>query len=297
MWYFSCFMAIFFFSTIEIVGKLIGSSISPVAITVYRFLIGAFLILPFAIREYHKTKLSLSLKDILLISYPGILNVTISMLFLQLGIYYGKANVSAILVSTNAIFVAIFAVFILHETLSFHKITGIIIGFVGISMIIVGGNNDISLHGRFMLGVLFGVGAAITFGLYTVVSKLYVQRYGNFVFNTISFFSGALVLFIAGLFLHIDYSMPMQLTPILYILYLGLIVTGLSYILFFAGLKHIPAASGSMFFFLKPAIATLLAYFILHETVTFWQIFGILFIIMGLNTERLTHKAKELFFS
>ena len=38
-------IAIFFFSTVEIAGKLIDSEISPLNITVYRFLIGSIFLL------------------------------------------------------------------------------------------------------------------------------------------------------------------------------------------------------------------------------------------------------------
>jgi drug/metabolite transporter (DMT)-like permease len=285
--YIYCFWAIFFFSTIELVGKLIGSGISPLLITAYRFLIGGLILLPFAIHHGQKLDFRLKITDFLKMAYPGVINVAISMMFLQLAVYFGKASLAAILVSTNPLFVAFFAYWLLKESLDKYKLLGIALGLAGICLIIMGEKQILHGNSNIILGVVFGFLAAMTFGFNVVISKNYIKTYGNFLFNTVAFFSGAIVLLIAGVILGIDITLSFTLQNWMYLVYLGMFVTGLAYILFFEGLKHITAATGSMFFFLKPAIASIFAVLILHEHLSSWQVAGIVIIIISLNTDRL----------
>lgn len=286
MGYLLILFTIILFSTIEVTGKLIGTDISPFAITLYRFLIGGIFMLPFAYKQQKELKTELSGKVIFKLSVPGFINVSISMLFLQLAIYYGEANISAILVSSNSVFVAIFSFLILKEKLSLYKILGLAIGLAGIIMIIM--NYQVSADKSVInapLGVLFACIASVTFGFYTVISKKYIKVYGNVVTNAISFLGGSLLLAVISLIAGFDISMDITGKNILFISYLGIFVSGIAYLTYFAGLKRVATVVGSSFFFLKPAIASILAYFIFKETLNTWQIVGIFVVIVGVNLE------------
>jgi drug/metabolite transporter (DMT)-like permease len=280
--YLFCFIAVFFFSTNELVGKLIGVGISPTLITIVRFFLGSVLLLPFAWIESQKNPQKLRLTDIFNISYPGILNVAGAMLFLQLAIYYGKASTSAILISSNPIFVAIFAPFILKEKLSFWKIVGIISGILGVFLVVKGdpiGDETVINH---FWGLYYGVLSSVTFGLYIVLAKKQVYRYGNYVFNSISFAAGAALLLAAALVFNFDLTLVKTTANISFLIYLGIFVTGAAYIFFFAGLKNIPAINGSLMFFFKPLIASFLAVILLRENITLLEIAGALLIFSGI---------------
>ncbi len=291
--YFSCFLAILFFSTIEVVGKGIGNNISPLAITFYRFLIGAVIILPFALKTQKARLLSLKSKDFFIISLTGVLNIVLSMMFLQLAIYYGKASLSAIIISTNPLFVSIFALYILKEKLPVYKMIGLFVGLAGIALIILGEKGIFMGSRNVVLGIIFSILASITFGLYTVVSKKAVHHYGNYLFITVSFFAGTLILLAAGLILRTDFSIKGGYINYLYLIYLGIFVTGLAYIFFFKGLSKLPAANGSMFFFLKPVIASLLAVYFLNEEIYSLQIGGIILIVVSIGLDWVVKKRNE----
>lgn len=285
MGYILIFFTIVLFSTLEVTGKLIGTDISPFAITLYRFLIGGIFMLPFAYKQQKESSAKLTSRVIFKLSVPGFINVSISMLFLQLAIYYGEANISAILISSNSVFVAVFSYFILKEKLSLYKILGLIIGIIGILIIIF--NHQVSNKEvlNAPLGILFACIASVSFGFYTVISKKYIRDYGNVVTNSISFIGGALLLAVISLIMGFDISMDFTGKNILFILYLGIFVSGIAYLSYFAGLKKVATVVGSSFFFLKPAIASILAYLIFKETLTTWQIGGIAIVIFGVNLE------------
>lgn len=287
MGYLLILFTIILFSTLEVTGKLIGADISPFAITLYRFLIGGLFMLPFAYKQGKEQERKLSGRVIFKLSVPGFINVSISMLFLQLAVHYGEANISAILVSSNSVFVAIFSFLILKEKLSLYKILGLTLGLAGIIMIIM--NYQVPAGDKSVinapLGVLFACIASVTFGLYTVISKKYIKEYGNVVTNAISFLGGSLLLALISLIAGFDISIELTGKNILFISYLGIFVSGIAYLTYFAGLKKVATVVGSSFFFLKPAIASILAYFIFKETLTFWQIVGIGVVIVGVNLQ------------
>lgn len=204
MGYLLVLFTIILFSTLEVTGKLIGASISPYAVTLYRFLIGGILMLPFAIKQKRSLNRKITTGEYLKLSVPGFINVTISMLFLQLAIYYGEANISAIIVSSNSVFVAIFSYFILKEKMTFYKALGLVLGMTGIIIIIM--NHHVSSPNvrNATLGIIYACIASVTFGLYTTISKKYVKEYGNVLTNAVSFLGGAILLAIVSLMFGFD---------------------------------------------------------------------------------------------
>ncbi len=286
--YLMCLIAILFFSTLEFSGKLFDSQITPLTITGYRFFIGSLILFVPALYQYRKKKMQLKAIDFLKISLPGVLNIAVSMYFLQLGIYYGKAVIAAILISSNSIFVIIFAQFLLHEKVSKGQLIGILIGISGLLLVIMGNSasGDVKVI-SVSLGILFSVLASITFALFTVISKKMIRTYSNTVFNAISFFSGSIVLLGLGVILKVDLNPVHSMKDGIILVYLGLFVSGLAYLLFFQGLKKLPASAGSMFFLLKPVFATTLAVLLLKESFSMLQGFGVVLILFGMSFDHL----------
>ena len=279
-----------FFSTLEVVGKIIGSTISPIGVTAFRFLVGGLVLLPFAIGALRKRPQVFKAIDVLKIVIPGILNVAIAMLLLQFSIFYGKASLSAIIVSGNPIFVALFGWLILRERLNRFQVIGAFLGIVGLSFVILAEPSVLQGSRNILLGAALATAAAVTFGLYTVISKKYVFQYGIFVFNSFSFISGAVILLIIAAIFRLPLVSKLSLINVSAVLYLGIFVTGFAYYLFFEGLKNIPTALGSMFFYLKPLIASFLAVLFLHEHIFPLQIVGVLIVIFGMNFNRFRKK-------
>ena len=59
------------------------------------------------------------------------------------------------------------------------------------------------------------------------------------------------------------------------VLYCGIMVTGVGYLFYFFGVKYSDATTGSLTFFIKPVLAPVFAVLILHETVYWNTILGI----------------------
>jgi drug/metabolite transporter (DMT)-like permease len=281
-----CLIAIALFSTYEIVGKMLGPHVPAVSMTAIRFFIGGLLLLPFALKE-KKMKVPYGGKTLSKIIIVGILNVSISMVLLQLSVFYSKAVLAAIIFSVNPVFVGIFSLFFEKEKISKFNIFGLSIGLLGLVVISIAEKNLFTGSTNMLLGILFGILSAIVFGAYTVLSKIYVNEIGSFKLTSFSFISGSVILFIVSKLLGLEMSFDFNISNLVALGYLSVIITGIGYYLYFDGLKTISTAKGAMFFYLKPVIAGVLAFFFLKETLTIFQVLGFLIVLVGVNLERI----------
>ena len=67
----------------------------------------------------------------------------------------------------------------------------------------------------------------------------------------------------------------------LVVLYVGVMITGVGYLFYFIGIRYSDATTGSMTFFIKPVIAPVLAMLILHETILWNTVIGIILLIIA----------------
>lgn len=271
-------------SSLELSGKLLGDQMTPYSITAWRFLIGGMVLLPFALRDMANKDIKIKASGMLKLGLLGILNVVISMLLLQFAIHYGKASLTAVIVSMNPLFVSLFAHLILKENINKHHIVSLVLGALGLIVIILGEKDF--LHSTFInlpLGIVFAILAGITFALYTVLTKKAIASYGNLFTNSFTFLSGAVILTVINFILKIDMSFEPSLSNILIILYLGVFISGIAYILYFKAMEELTAYKTSLYFFLKPALASILAYLVLKEMLSTVQIIGIILVMLALS--------------
>lgn len=269
-------LAAIIFSTMEIVGKMIAVKINPYQLTFIRFLIGGLILLPFSIKEIRYLKLKLTIKDFWFFLFNGTLCVTICMSFFQLAVLYTKASTVAIVFSTNPIFTIPFAYIILKETITRKTIVSLCLSLIGILFIL----DPFNLSSDYK-GIVFAILAAVTFSLYSVIGKLKMEKYGGLISNCFTFLLGDAVLLIGIVIFKIPILHGINPSNIIQIIYLGIIVTGLGYVFYFLAMKETSAIAGSSVFFIKPALAPLLSLIILHESIPFNSLMGILLILGG----------------
>ncbi len=239
------------FTTLEPVSKLIAGDVSPMAMTCIRYLIGGVILLPFAIYKMKQQNVKLGGKDYGMLAFLGILCICVSMTLLQVAVKVADSPaLIAIIFSSNSVCTILLAIFVLKEKLTVQKICALVLCILGVVACVdfKSGTNFIS--------VLYALGAAVTFSLYTVLSKKYSQKISGMIQTSFSFFFGSLVLlcvlFFTGenLFAGVD-----SIENISILLYLGIAITGVGYWAFFKALETSSATAASTVFFIKPILA------------------------------------------
>lgn len=284
-----------FFSSMEIALKIVAAHYNPMQLNFLRFLIGALILFPLALRQLHRHNTRLNSGSILFFLLAGFLCVVVSMTFFQLAIMYSKASIVAILFSCNAVFVIPFAYFFLKEKLTWFHIASLVVSVLGMLCIV----DPRNLHN--VTGILFSLLSAITFALYGIYGRrgCTTFHYNGIILSCFSFLAGSLELLVlillskipviatwlaaAGLTIFADMPVFAGITwsALPALIYLGVFVTGLGYSFYSMAMEQTSAAMASIVFYIKPALAPILAMFILGETMTRNVMTGIILIIVG----------------
>ena len=292
--YWFIILSAFLFSTMEIVLKMVSNEFNPIQINFLRFFLGSILLLPLAIKSLKNRKLSLSKDDIKFFLITGFVCVVVSMNFYQLSILYCKASLVAILFSCNPVFVVTFAFFLLGEKLYKHTIASMVLSIIGMMCILNPFNMTISL-----LGIIFIIVASVTFALYSVICNKRCMKFGGIVINCFTFLFGSMEMLVLILITKLSFVANFLSTrglkefaniPIIHgitlanlpmLAYISIFVTGLGYTFYTLAMEETSATTASIVFFIKPALAPILALIILKEAIEINTVIGILFIIIG----------------
>lgn len=272
------FLAAFLFGTMEVTLKLAGGALDSFQLTFLRFMVGGLLLLPFAVREIKQNNTVITRKDYLYLLLLGTVCIPLSMLLFQLGVMRSNASTASILISVNPLFTMVFAHFLLkNDKMNKKKVGTLCLGLVGILFMVSPWHMQ---SGNTALGVTLVILGAIFFGLYTVMGKISVEKIGIFAQTSISFILGSLVLLVVLLFMDRPVISGVM-DNIWLVLYLSVFVTGLGYLFYFLAIQKSDATTGSIVFFVKPAIAPVMAVIILGDVITWNGYLGIALILLS----------------
>lgn len=242
--------------------------------------------MPFAARQMKSRGVRLTGRDLLELTGVGIVGVTISMSLFQLSIMMCNASTVSVLICVNPFFTMVFAHFLTDEKLNREKLIILAVALAGILFMFRPW--DIQ-EGNSWAGMLLMIVSALFFGLYTVLGKVSQQKLGPFAQTSISFLLGACALLI---------MIVLTGRPVLagtsdnipVIVYTGILVTGLGYYCYFRSIELSDAATGSFAFFLKPAIAPVIAVIVLGERILWNTVCGILLVLAASLLNILHHR-------
>ncbi|MCR4421078.1 MAG: DMT family transporter [Exilispira sp.] len=280
-----------FFSLFEIISK--KNELNSIVLTGIRFFLGGLFILFLFFKDIISEFTILKFNQKLQILLTGFLNVCIAMLSLQFAVKLGNATTSAIIISSNPVFVFIIQTF-LEKTFnkkSDNKSKNLLFDFIQLILLLIGvfgifiviykkdkGDNSIS--------IFLAIIASISFALYTILSKKLLKKVSSVTLNSVSFSFNGLLLIILSFILYKNdiciFISNINLEKIVLLSTLSFGVTGLAYITYFYALKNLDAIKVSLVFYLKPIVVLLLNSIILFENVGLNKIFGIFIILASL---------------
>lgn len=269
----------FLFGTMEVALKIGGASFDSLQLTFLRFFIGGAVLLLPAINEYKENYLSngerITKEDLTWVGLVGIMCIPISMLAFQVGIEHCNASTAAAIICLNSVFTMLIAHIFNVERMDKNKALAVIMGFVALFFMLRPWDVQ---DGNTFFGLLMMVIASSAFGAYTVMGKKTLVRVGTFTQTSLSFIIGSLVLLVIMLATGRPVFSGMT-DHLLIVGYVGVVVTGLGYLTYFLAIKLSNATTGSLAFFIKPAIAPFLAMIVLHESILWNTILGIVLLI------------------
>jgi len=274
---------IFTFTTIAIwsvafvSNKALLAYISPIENMILRFLIAYFLLLLI----YPKWELPRSLKDETKFFILGFLGIFIYFLLENFALKYTQATNVGLYMGAIPLFTAIFAHFLTKdERLSRNIIVGFLIAIMGIVLILLDG---VGFKLR-LKGDLLAILAAAVFALYSVALKLAPKGYHYIVITRKSFFYGIILMLFYFLLSGKSFNyQALSITTVwLNIAFLGILSSGLAFILWQQGIERIGSIKASNYIYLVPLITAITGIIALNEKLTIKMIIGAILILIGL---------------
>lgn len=230
-----------------------------------------------------------------LFALTGLVCVIVSMSLYQLAITVDQASTVAVLFSCNPVFALLFSYLILRERLGRANLISVVISVIGLLIIV----NPAHLTNG--LGLLLAIGSAVTFGLYSIISRYGSVKRGlnGLTMTCFTFFAGAFELLVLawitkipavangltaiGLrqFAAIPVLVNVNLNYFWLLFFIGVCVTGGGFAFYFLAMEQTDVSTASLVFFIKPGLAPILAALILHEQILWTTVVGIVVILIG----------------
>lgn len=218
----------------------------------------------------------------------GFLGIAVYNVALNIGLRSTDAGSASFLVNTAPIFSAIFAALLLGEAIPRSVRVGILSGFLGVTLLILGQGHGFTLRPA-ALAVLL---AAVAQSLYFIVQKPLLVRYSALQVVSLAVWIGtALMLPLAVVAIPDFWRAP--LSDQLLTVYLGVFPAALAYALWSIALRRVPVATAVGFLYAVPPTAVLLAWVFLGEIPSTLTLVGGAVALAGVVTVNMSRAAPE----
>ena len=269
--------------SLYVVSQFVLGKIPTFTVAMFRYLI-AFIALSFISLKSKKEKIEKS--DYKYFFVMGFIGYFISVDCQLLGTKIAGGAMASLINSLNPIIISVMAMIILNEKLEINKIIGIILSLFGVYMIIGTGANI-----KF-IGVLISFIAVIGWAFMSVISRKISNKYSALTLTKVSMLI-ATVCNIPVSFLEIQIThslIQIDIGAILGILYMGIVCTAFTNILWNRSLSMLPANTCSAFYPIQTLTSSFLGVLVFHEILTTSFVLGSTFIIVGVLISLLFQK-------
>lgn len=212
-------------------------------------------------------------------------NGVYQLLFIS-GMARTRAGVAALIVAAGPAWIAIMSRLLGRERVSRLGWAGIALQLVGV-LCVVGSTHGFEGGEQGLIGAVLISAGSMIWALYSVLLQPYTQRMHAIPLSAITLASGAAMMAIVGTpdMLALDWR---SVSPAGWgaVLYSGLGAMVIGYMLFYQGVRVLGPTKTAMYGNLQPIIAIAVAWAVLHETPTGWQLLGAGFVMAGLLVSR-----------
>ena len=142
-----------------------------------------------------------------------------------------------------------------------------------VGIVLITGVSDLGQSSSDLIGILFGLGAAVFYALVILLNK-FIKSVGG-IHRTFLQFLAAILILIP----YVAFSGGVSLggldgTGWICLLVVGLLHTGVTYCMYFSSLKDLSGQKAAILSYIDPLVAILVSVLVLGEAMTLWQIVG-----------------------
>ena len=264
-------------STATVTKLLLGSFNSIQILLVSSFFAFIFLLIINMIKGNLKQLKDYKIKDYIQIFFIGLLGTFLYNLFLYLGINKMQASQAFIINYLWPIMIVLFACIILKEKMTIKKIVAIVLSFIGV-IIVTSNGNLLSIDKDSLIGALFCVLAAISYGLFSVLNKQ--KNYNKYLSMMLFYFVSFIVSLVYILFTK-EWYIP-QVNQLAGLIWIGIFTSAIAFTSWALSLEKGDTAKISNLAYITPFLSLIWTTLVLKENISIFAILGLIVIVLGI---------------
>ena len=257
--------------------KIATYSFGPVTIALLRVFFGAIPVLILCF--YKKIKVEAFSKDWYWFAIIGFINLVVPFFLISYGVKSVQSNLAAILMSTTPLSSTILGhYYTKNEKFNFTKTIGILIGFAGIVYLF--SDNLLINESNFFSAILILVGSTcyVIGGVLTLKIK---DKKNENVTGSILIWA-VIILIPLSFFIEKPWTYNPSIQSTISVIYLGLVSTGIAWLLRFKILVDNGLIFQSQVSYLIPIFGTILSYIFLKELITVKVLISLIAVVIGI---------------
>jgi drug/metabolite transporter (DMT)-like permease len=259
--------------------KILVNSFAPITMTALRIFTASLVVFLILLATNGIRKLTK--KEITTIFAAGLFNVVGHHFFLAVGLTKTTASNAGIILGLSPLLTAVLAMLFLGDRLSLLKFSGIIFGFTGVVFIVMHGSAAIN---AVSFGDLYIFLSVLSQGISFILIKKAASTLDTRSLTGWMLFSGSIVLFLLGLFNEPQGLITLkqgEATTWLVFFASAIFATGLGHMIYNKAIHRLGPTEAAIFINLSPFFSLLASYLFLGEAIHLLQMFGLLFIVIG----------------
>ena len=255
--------------------------IGPIEIASIRFFIAAPLLLIVTYLWKGKETFKFDKRDIVTFIILALTGVTFQYAIQVSAQDFTSATSASLLINSSVFFIMILGAVFLKEKMTWLRVMGAIIGFIGVALLVTKGSLSLEMNDN-AIGDLMIIVCAFLWSIYTIYGKSISKKYHPIVILNYVFILGAIGLMP---FYFLTPHMPMQdipLTAIAAILFLVVFCSIIAYLVYNIALEKMDTSKVALYIYFVPLSTIILAALILHETLTMASAAGGIMVLVGM---------------
>jgi drug/metabolite transporter (DMT)-like permease len=288
--YGAALLSMIFWSFSFVWVKVVYEAYGPLTTVLFRLLISSGLLLLFTVASHKLQKIQ-----------PGDLKLFVLLAFFEpflyfmgesFGLKYVSSTVASVIVATIPLFSPVLAWYFYKEKLSRANIFGLIITFLGVSLVVLDNSFNFTASPLGVALEFFAVFGAIG---YSSVLKGISHRYNTFTIVTYQNIIGSVLFlpFWLGLEMNDFLQIPFDAKAFWAIIKLAIFASTFAFILFAYSIRNIGINKSNIFINVIPVFVALIAFLVLGDRLNFHQMVGIAIVISGLFLAQINWKRKK----
>ena len=267
------FFSVFIWSSLYIQTSFLLEILNPFTLFVLQCCVGYL----FLLIIYPKFCKFLRLKEELLFLLASLLGVVFYNLFLNLSMELSSPSNVSIIITTAPLWTCICAFALRMERPYLLFFIGFCISIFGVVLLNIESFFSFNLKGD-VLALL----SSISWGLYAILIAKLLHYDVVFCVRKILFYGLLLIVPLSFMFdFDIAFYTKLDFINFINLLFVGIFSTGICFVFWFYATKLVGAVSANIYVYLTPVITILVAFFVLGDTLSVSQIFGVVLVLIG----------------